>query len=155
MALDSDLVRVDLLKLKRKLYNSYPEGSEERKTFLVASKLSEIGYLSKVIPPDIVNFVFEEYNYKIKIEILDIIVNSAMAISLGLILFSFHGLYFKNFIFSFWYIPSGLFLINGLRHLWNLVAYWWGMRDFKKEYGVIKDQIKKLSGEVKRISDGK
>jgi hypothetical protein len=154
--LDSDLVRIDLLRLKRKLYNSYPEGSVERQTFLMASKLSEIGYLSNVVPPDVVNFVFDEYKFKIKQEIIDILVNFGMGVSLGLLLAGVHGIYPKNsFMWFFWFLPSLLFLANGIRHTYRLIACWWSMRGFRKEYKVINDQIKKLSNEVKRIGDGK
>ena len=51
MALDPDLVRIDLLRVKRKLFLQYQEGSKERQDFVVASKLSELGYLSKLADP--------------------------------------------------------------------------------------------------------
>lgn len=153
--LDSDLVRVDLLRLKRKLYNSYPEGSVERKTFLLASKISEIGYLSHVVPPDVVKFVFDEYHYKMKMELLDILLNFGLTISIGFLMRSLHNLYGKNIILSFWYFPLSLFFFNGLRHVWNVFSTWRSMRDFKNEYTIINDKIKKLSEEVKKIGDGK
>jgi len=155
MPLDPDLVRCDLLKIKRKLYNSYPENSDARKNFLMASKLGEIGYLSKIVPPDVVNVVFDEYKFKVKQNLIDFIISLSLAISSGLLLNGCHQLYPKDLLFSLWYIFPCIFLLNGIRHLWNIGYAWYGMKDFRKEYKLIKEQIKKLSDEVKRIGDGK
>jgi hypothetical protein len=155
MSVDPDLVRVDLLLVKRKLYNSYSPGSLERKNFLMASKLGEIGYLSKIIPPDVVNVVFDEYHYKLKNGVIDMSLSFSIGIVLGIVLDGYHIFFSKSVLLRFWYIPSIILFVVGARHFWNLVSYWWGMRDFKKEYKVIKDQIRKLSDEVKRIGDGK
>lgn len=153
--IDPDLVRCDLLKIKRKLYNLYPENSLERKNFLMASKLGEIGYLSKIVPPDVVNLVFDEYHFKMKQKTIDMLLSFGIGIILSVVLNGYHILFPKNAILSFWCIPPVILFMIGGGHFWNLISTWWGMRDFKKEYKMIKNQIRKLSDEVKRIGDGK
>jgi hypothetical protein len=151
MSLDSDLVRVDLLKVKRKLYLSYPVGSKERSDFLAASKLSELNYLSKLVPPDLADLVFTEYKKLIRSEVLDILMSLGMGICASLALFSLHTQYSSTTFLHFWHLPFWFGLGISAKHVWNMVFQWRKMKPFHKEYQELQRRISKLNNELKDI----
>jgi len=55
--IDKDLIRVDLLKFRQKVYLSYPKGSPQRKQFLKTILQTELQLSKKEIPSDLLDFV--------------------------------------------------------------------------------------------------
>lgn len=151
MAIDPDLVRIDLLRCKRQLYLMYPEGSKERSDFLATSKLSEINYLSNLVPKEVSALVFQEYRRTIKFEILDIVVYFAIGVAISSSLYFCHLFLPKNLWLHFWSVPFCLSIFESLRHIWYIVNQWKKMKPFRLEYKELQVRINKLRGELKDI----
>jgi len=149
MALDPDLVRIDLLRCKRLLFLSFPEGSKEREDFIVASKLSELGYLSRLVPEETAAMVYAEYNKRIKDELIYIISCLGIGLCLSLALFGFHQLrpnilWLKGFSF-----PFGFGAYFAGTHVFHMIDQWRKMKPFRKEHKELQIRIEKLKNEIK------
>jgi hypothetical protein len=146
MSTDPNDVRVDLIKVKRKLYISYPSGSKEQKDFLVASKLSEIGYLSKLVPSDLVDIVFEEYNKLVYSEMGYIGLGIGVGVLLSILLYKLTN----GFPFV-WLAP----LLGGLSvasfHGQHLYDEYKRMKPFQSELRMLQQKIKRLRAELKDL----
>jgi hypothetical protein len=151
MALDPDLVRVDLLRCKRLIYVSYPEGSRERADFLYAAKLSELNYLSKLVPPEIVNMVFDEYARLRKDELKNIGLTLWIGLLVLMLMFNMHKLYPLVWVWKFWYASIAGVLLETIRHIWHMVLNWKKVQPFKLEYTELGQKIKKLTDELKGL----
>jgi hypothetical protein len=152
MALDPDSVRVDLLKVKRKIYTSFPEDSQAQKDFLLASKHAEIRYLSGLVASDMVDLVFGEYKNSLKFELLDIGVCLGIGLCFSVMLFAFHQAHPKNILLGFfmgWPLMVGFYFSS--YHIWHIVDQWKKMKPFKKNVQEIKNKIEKLNGELGKI----
>ena len=147
--LDGDLVRVDLLRIKRLLFTSYPEGSKAQRDFLTASKISELGYLSRLVPPDIADLVFEEYRKVIKCELIEFAACLGVGFCLSLVLFSFHQAH-PNIVWLKWFsFPFGFGAYFAGKHAWHMIIEWRKIQPFKKEHKELKKRMDKLSKEIK------
>jgi hypothetical protein len=151
MSLDSDLVRVDLLKAKRLIYLSYPEGSQERKDFLYASKLSELNYLTKLVPPDVADFVFGEYAKLRKFELISIGFSIILGVGISIAMFGMHRSFPHAFLWKFWYGGLSGGLLDASRHIWHMVRDWRKVQPFKVEYETLSKKIEKLTKELKGL----
>jgi hypothetical protein len=147
--LDGDLVRVDLLRIKRLLFTSYPEGSSEQLDFLRASKLNEIGYLSRLVPEETAKFVYEEYNRIMKYELLDIAACLGIGFCLSLTLFWFHQHYPTILWFRLFGAPFGIGFYSSLKHVWHMIKEWRKIQPFKTEHKQLLQRINKLKNEIK------
>jgi hypothetical protein len=152
MNTDPDNVRVDLLRVKRKLYISYPEGSKERKEFVLASKLSELSHLQHLVTPDMVDMVFDEYMKATKGELFQILLSYCSGCCFSVMFFGFHQLNPHSVWFSFWMVPAIAGFINGSRHVYHLLQNWQRLQPFKKEYASIQERIQKVMGEIKGLA---
>jgi hypothetical protein len=152
MAIDPDHIRVDLLKVKRKIYISYPEGSDERKQFMLAAKMSELSYLQHLVTPDMVDMVFEEYLKVLKAELINFLIAFCLGCSLSITLFAFHRLYPDNMWLDFWYSPIVIGFGMAGQHVYHAVLNWRRLQPFKKEYNTLQSRIKKLLGEIKGLA---
>jgi hypothetical protein len=152
MALDPDSVRVDLLRIKRKLYLSFPEGSKERTDFMVASKLSELGYLTKLADPETVAIVYAEYDRTKKFELLNIGFWFGIGLLFSVMLHAYHQLHPQSVWLSFYYFPViwGVFA-SGV-HISHIVESWRKFQPFKKEFEVLTRRIDKLTQELKDLT---
>jgi hypothetical protein len=151
MALDGDLVRIDLLKAKRLIYLSYPEGSRERQDFLYASKLSELNYLTKIVPPEIVNFVFDEYTRLRKNELRNIGLSIGMGLSTALFMFLMHKIYPLTWLWKFWYCGIVGGILETVRHMIHMILDWRKVQPFREEYAELSKKILKLTKELKGL----
>lgn len=149
MNLDPDLIRVDLLKVKRKLFLSFPPGSQEQKDFLVAGKLSELGYLSKLVPEDMAEMVLQEYNQVVKTEVINIVLVLASGALLSTSLFIFHQAYPKNVWLYLFSLPFWVALGDAIRHVGHLITQYRAIKPFKEEYKLLQQRIKKLTDDLK------
>ena|ERR1035441_6349393 len=149
MALDPDSVRVDLLRIKRKLFLSFPEGSKERQDFLIASKLSELGYLTKLADPETVDMAFAEYERLMKNKALTMLMGIGFGISLSVMMCGFHKLHPTSIVYSFFWLPGIAGLIASLAILWKMIDQWRKFQPFKKEYKILRQKIEKLIAELK------
>jgi len=149
MPIDPQSVRVDLLKIKRKLYISYPEGSKERQDFIYASKLSELSYLQKLMDPEVVEVVFEEYEHRVKTELLNILISLALGGSFSSLMFGFHLLHPTNIWLSLYLIPGLVGVAICINHIKHLIDNWRGFQPFRKEYKTLSARIDKLLNELK------
>jgi hypothetical protein len=151
MALDPDSVRVDLLKIKRKLFLSYPEGSRERQDFLIASKLSELNYLSKLVPHDVVDLVFEEYHKILKEEITAVAVYLILGTSVSMAMAIFRLAYPQISWLHLWGLGFVFGFLAILSHVWRMIDQWRKIQPFKKDYKELQKRIDKLADEIKDI----
>jgi hypothetical protein len=151
MAFDGDLVRVDLLKIKRKLYISYPEGSKERQDFLIASKLSELTYLQKLVEPDQVVMVFEEYARQLKNEVINFILCLGLGLSFTFLMLGFHQLHPTNFFLLFWRMPGFIGIGFAMSHIMHAIDNWQAFQPFKTEYATLREKIEKLTQDLKGL----
>ncbi|MGH7974876.1 MAG: hypothetical protein ACREBR_05075 [bacterium] len=152
MPIDPDNVRVDLLRIKRKLYISYPEGSKERRDFLLASKISELTYLQKLVPAEQAAMVFEEYDNKVRYEISNMALCIGVGTTLSMGIFWLHQSNPTSLLFSAYYTPFIMGSIMLLVHLYHMVDNWKSFQPFKREYKLISDKMMKIIDEVKRLS---
>jgi len=151
MAFDPDNVRVDLLKIKRKLYISYPEGSKERSDFLYASKLSELTYLQKLVDRDLVEEVFQEYSGQIKLEVFNIILSFGIGASLSVMLYGFHQLYTSLWL-SLFPLPVLVGIGVSIMHIIHIFEQQKQVKPFKDEYKILQAKIQKLVEELKGLA---
>jgi hypothetical protein len=147
--LDGDLVRVDLLKVKRLIYLSYGENSKERQDFLYASKLSELNYLSKLVPPEIVDMVFDEYARLRKDELKNIGLTLGIGLLVLMLMFNMHKLYPLVWVWKFWYAGIAGALLETVRHIGHMILDWRKVQLFREEYAELGKKIKKLTDELK------
>jgi hypothetical protein len=147
--IDSDLVRVDLLRCKRLIYTSYPENSQERTDFLYASKLSELNYLSKVVPPEIVNFIFDEYEKLRRSELKNIGLSIWVGLCVAMIMFVMYKEFPLVRFWQFWYAGIAGGLLEAGRHVWQMILDYQKVKPFRNEYGELSKKIKKLTDELK------
>lgn len=148
MALNPDQVRVDLLRIKRKLYISYPEGSKERQDFLLASKLAELNYLQKMIAPDLVDLVFEEYKKQQKAEAINAAFGILSGLCVSIMLLGYHQLYPRNPWLSLYPMPLLMGLIYAVTHTVHALEHWKSFQPFKKEYQKILQKVEKIMKEI-------
>jgi len=149
--LDPDLVRIDLLRCKRLIYLSYPEGSQERKDFLYASKLSELKYLSKMVPPEIVDMVFDEYAKLRKNELLSIGLSIIAGVSVSVLMLGMHKIFPLVWVWKFWYAGIAGVFLEIIRHSWHMILDWRKVQPFREEYAELGKKIKKLTEELKGL----
>lgn len=152
MALDPDYVRVDLLRIKRKLFLSFPEGSKERQDFVIASKLSELGYLSKLADPAVVAAVFEEYDKGMKFELINIATCIGMGACFTVMLLGFHQSHPTNFFLSFFPIPLAAGISWAATHVYHMIDQRRKFQPFKREYEVLRRKIEKLEEELRGLA---
>lgn len=152
MPLNPDQVRVDLLRIKRKLYISYPEGSKERREFLLASKLSELNYLQKLIAPDIIDMVFDEYKKQQKAEALNITMCLLGGSCLSVMLFGYHQLHPNNVWLTMYPFPMLLGAFTGITHVIHAIKHWKSLQPFKKEYEKLSKKVEKILKEIQDLS---
>ncbi len=152
MPLNPDQVRVDLLRIKRKLYISYPEGSKERQDFLLASKVSELSYLQKMISPDTVDLVFDEYSKQQRAEAINFAISLMSGMCLSVMLLGFHQLHPQNMWLSAYPIPGLIGIGYAITHVFHAMGHWKDVQPFKDEYEKIEKKIEKILKEIKDIS---
>lgn len=152
MPINPDQVRVDLLRIKRKLYISYPEGSKERREFLLATKLSELKYLQKLITPDIIDMVFDEYKKQQKSEAFNISLSFLSGACLSVMMFGYHQLYPHNVWLTLYPLPLLLGAFNGVNHIIHAVGHWKTLQPFKAEYEKMSKKVEKLLKEIQDLS---
>jgi hypothetical protein len=150
--LDPDLIRVDLLRIKRKLYVSYPEGSKERKEFMIAAKMSELTYLQHLVPQETVNLVFEEYFRSLEGEILRFALELLLGSCLSVMFLALHQLHPANAWFKFWAIPGISGLFSGCTHIYHMIVGWKSIQPFKAEYKILQGKIEKIIKELKELT---
>lgn len=151
MSMDPDIVRVDLLRVKRKLFMGYPEGSKERQEFVLATKLSELAYLQGLITPEKVDDILEEYITVVHTEAIHILFTLCVGSFLSILLLYFHQLHTLNLWFSLWYLPGllGIGIIS--QHIYHLYLNWKKIQPFNKEYIILQGKIQKLLEEIKGL----
>lgn len=151
MATDPDQVRVDLLKLKRKIFLSYPEGSTERETFLVKNKLSEISYLSKLVPEETAVMVFSAYQQRIRRELLAIFTCLCGGGMVTALMYGYHQLFPKILLLSLWHYPLIMGTVFALAHVVHILDSWKKVEPFRRQYESIQKQIAQLRNETRRL----
>ncbi len=152
MPLNPDQVRVDILRIKRKLYISYPEGSKERQEFLLASKLSELSYLQKLIAPDIVDMVFDEYKKQQRAEAINFSMGLLGGLCLSVMLLGFHQLHPANVWLKQFYVPGIIGLVYSFTHVSHAIEHWKSLQPLKAEYEKISKKVERLLKEISEIS---
>jgi len=150
--LDADLVRVDLVKIKRKLFLSYPKGSVEREHFLLSSKLSELSYLTKLIPKEEAEIVFAEYKKALKIELFCIISINLLGLVIGAMLGVFSLVYHKGPFILWVFSPILVGLACSVPGMIRMRNLWRDIQPFKKEYNSIQEKIRKITDEFNKKS---
>ena len=152
MALDSDNIRVDLLRVRRKLFLQYPEGSKERADFIFASKLSELSYLSKLVSPDVVDALYIEHSNIQKFELLNIFVCFGIGAFFMLMMFASHKALPHNIFLQWYSVPMVVGVIFALTHVFHLVDEWRKFKPVHNEYEGLRKKIEKLTEELKGLA---
>lgn len=152
MPLDPDLIRIDLLRCKRKIYISYPEGSKERQDFLFASKLAELGYLTKLVDPILVSDVYDDYNDRLNSEIFTILGCLGIGLGISIAMFGFHQSHLHNEWLSLYVVPFLFGVGFAGTHVSHLLKNWKDFQPFRKECDVLRKRIEKLTQEIKGLA---
>jgi len=155
MPLNPDQVRVDLLRIKRKLYISYPEGSKERQEFLLASKLSELKYLQKMISPDIIDMVFDEYKKQQKAEVINTMTCLLSGACLTTMMLGFHQLHPNNIWLFAFPLPAFIGMCFAFTHVFHAIDHWKSLKPFKEEYEKISKKVERILKEIVELSKNK
>lgn len=151
MRLDPDLVRVDLLKVKRKLYLSLADNPVEQKNFLLSTKKSELSYFKQQMPPELTEHVFQEHEKMLKKEYYHIGFNIMLAfVGLALSILLYKG--FNHL----WILYMGLMpfmygLCSAYFHMQHVSDAITKIQPFIKEYNTVTGHIKRLTNELKQI----
>lgn len=150
--MEPDQIRVDLLKVRRKMYLSYPENSQERKNFLLLSKLSELGYLSGIAPEKLANSMFEKYD----IAMNRMGVQITLSLFFGIIfswLFVITSFMFPNVLFLkfAWIIPAYLGLTFSLDPIYKVCRFYKAMKPFRDAYLKLKKRVNLLHEETQKL----
>lgn len=151
MPIDPDHIRVDLLKMKRKLYISYPEGSKERQDFIYATKLSELKHLKTLVDPETVGMVFQEYKNRVGSEILNIFVGLGFGTCFSVMMFGFHQAHPANVLLTFYLVPLLAGVLWSFTHVLHLIDNWRAFKPFKLEYDTLCKKILKLLKELENF----
>lgn len=151
MSIDPDRIRVDLLRAKRKVFLEYPEGSLERKNFLLVAKMSEVDYLTKTIPVELVTSVVGDFERAVKDEAKIGVMALFTGVFLSAFLYIFHVIYPENFLLSLWRVGWFVGIAEMLRHGWHVVGMRKKVTPLLKEYDALKEKIKKLNNEIKGL----
>jgi|SRR5579863_2820104 len=152
MPVDPDNVRVDLLRIKRKLYISHPEGSKERQDFLFASKLTELNYLQRLVNPDVVDAVFGEYNKRLRLEALNIVLSIVFGFCLSVTLLGYHQAHPAITWLSLYRLPFFFGIGSAGTHAYHLVRHWQQFQPFRNEYATLRVKIERLINEIKGLA---
>lgn len=152
MSIDPDNVRVDLLRIKRKLFLQYPEGSKERQDFLFASKLAELNYLQNLVNPDVVDAVFGEYHRQLRFEVLSIFVSIVLGFCLSVTLLGYHQAHPGITWLSLYKLPFLFGIGSAGMHSYHLVRHWQQFQPFRDEYATLRTKIGKLIDEIKGLT---
>jgi|SRR5665213_348128 hypothetical protein len=152
MTFDPDNVRVDLLKVKRKIYISYPEGSKEREDFLFASKLSELGYLTKLVDPVLVSDVYADYNDRLTSEVFTIVSCLGVGLGISIAMLGFHQSHPHSEWLSLYILPFLFGVGFAGTHVSHLVKNWKDFQPFRKECETLRKRIEKLTKEIKGLA---
>jgi|SRR6185295_3817402 len=152
MPLNPDQVRVDIMRIKRKLYISYPEGSKERRDFLLATKLVELNQLQKLIAPDLIDMVFYEYKKQQKAEAINITMSFLSGACLSIMMFGYHQLYPQNFWLSMFPVPAIIGVFYGCTHVIHAVEHWKSLQPFKNEYERLAKKVEKILKEIQDLT---
>jgi hypothetical protein len=152
MPLNPDQVRVDLLRIKRKLYLSYPEGSKERQDFLLGTKLAELTYLQGMIVPSAVDPILGEYARKQAVEYMDALFYLFAGVFSSAILLACRHFDPRNVWYRFWYLPIILWTAHANRPISRLIVNWRRLQPFKRECAKISKKVQKLMKEIHDLS---
>jgi len=155
MPINPDQVRVDLLRIKRKLYISYPEGSKERQEFLLASKLSELSHLQRMIAPDIVDMVFEEYRKIQRAEVINTVTCLLSGACLSLLMLEFYQLHPHTTWLLAFPLPGFMGLCFAFSHVFHAINHWKSLKPFKEEYEKISKKVERLLKEISEMAKKK
>lgn len=147
--LDGDKVRVDLLRVKRKLYISHPEGSKERADFLVASQRAELAYLKELYTPEMITLVYDEYTKQQKSEIINFVLCLTIGLCLSLMLLGFHQSHPTNWLLSLYKMPFLFGFVWALTHLYHSIEHYRTLKPFKDECLSIQNKIDKITDGLK------
>ena len=148
MPLDPDQIRVDILKVQRKIFLSYPQGSKEREDFLRSSKIHSINYLSKLVPKELASEIFDEFEKGITEEIQNIAIKIFAGSLFPLIMFILHLYYPKVQLLNLWAVGWLLVIPHIIPNLLNIYKHWKKFEPFKKEYLDLQERIKKLQEDL-------
>jgi hypothetical protein len=148
---DKDNIRVDLLKLRRKAYLEYPEGSKERKMFLKTILENELKLTEMEMPKEILNLVMEGD----KMVFWDSLRKSIAWFGLGVLsYFAAFSLRHSALAIPF-YICGPFFLGMGGQYLYEYWLYRESVKSVKKYSQDMNQHINKISNDIKRLEGPK
>jgi len=144
-----DNVRIDLLKFRRKAYNSYPEGSMQRKEFLKTILQNELRLTKDDVPHDIINLVIEGQQIVLADTLKKIFGWLALA-SLNLVLFTYFWPSIRYF--SSIFIGVGAACLSlAIDKLVEYYRYYKSVDVIKKYSNDINKHMTKISNDIKRL----
>lgn len=144
--LDPDLIRVDVLRVKRKIYLSLPEN--RKKDFLVASKLSELSYLQKIIPKDMADHMFDEYYKELKYQLINIFISLISGISISIFLWCWNKIFPHIALKYIWVLGLIIGFIVACKHAYFIYLDWQKIKPFREDYQNLQNRIGKLWEEM-------
>ena len=147
--IDPDSVRVDLLRVKRKIYEMYPEGSEERKSFVILSKLSEMGYLMNLVPPKEIARITDQYKAELRSELKSVFYKFMWGGGISIWFFIAHLDFPNSLLFCFWWVGLVVAFIDSLRNGFSALKIAKKMNPFFNEYKVVQNRIQEITKDLK------
>jgi hypothetical protein len=145
---ERDNVRIDILKVRQKIFSQYPPGSEEHKAFLKSVKSAELGHLSSTLPPELVNFVMEAAKLIMKHEVKEILKFAIPTAFCGLVNYFFATTIVEHVLML---VCTLYFAFHCVRHLSHLALQLKDLRDLKDNYSKLRNHMQKLSQDLKRL----
>ena len=138
---ENNRTRRDLLKIKQKVFESYPINSVARKQLVQEEKLRDINIMTKsLVPQDIVDLTI-----KLGKQSLEFAGKRMAAGLLGLVILSCVALYISTVVETFFVCTAGFFVFSYLYKYTKIyVRQFMILRSLERDYTNAKDMLKRL-----------
>ena len=148
---EKENIRVDLLKFRRKAYLSYPEGSNERKTFLKVILENELRHTENDVPPEFMDLILAGSAEVLKSTLKEVFILFGICVLCSFLFVEmWPKIHYLDIIFlvggAGCLISSGLKIKDYFRYRKNMGIIEKHANDVKKQMNRISNDIKRLEG---------
>ena len=143
---NKDLYRIDPLKVRRKIFESYPPGSRQREDMIKEEKLNELGQLNSVVsgvPRELTDSAIENIKSMSFVLFIKSMFFTLVVLGLGFLIFSFNLSAVEIFMSV---IGAIIFSFMSLKSLTQLYFNYKLMESFIDSVQAMEVKMKKLKG---------